>query len=159
MLTQARCLVVMAARGADGGTTSSRRRRERRQRSWWRIEQLSVAAAFGAARHHSASRVVEEVVTRQEGSEGEVHEECGAPRGPKPPLPGTRLASLSEVAAPQGRLVVPTCPCGGVSAVVPVVMMQVAAHDDATVSFLLSQALLAKEVELEAKVVARNSGW
>ena len=48
---------------------------------------------------------------------------------------------------PQGRLVIPACPCGGVPP----------AHDDATVSFLLLQTLLAdqeaKEVEeLEAKL-------
>ena len=64
----------------------------------------SFAAALAAACHHSAGRVIEEVVTRQEGSEGEVHEEYDAPQGPKPPHPGTRLAPLSEVAGPQGRL-------------------------------------------------------
>ena len=79
----------------------ARRRRERRQRSWWRHEQLSVAAALGAARHQSAGRGVKEVVTRQERSEGEVHDEYDAPRGPKPRLLRTRPAPLSEVAGPQ----------------------------------------------------------
>ena len=157
MLTQAGSFVVMAARGADGGTAGARRRRERRQHSWWRHEQLSVAAALGAARDHGAGRVVEEVVTWQDGSEGVVHEVYDAPRGPKPPLRGMRPAPLSEVAGPQGRWVVPACPCGGVPALVPVVMVQEAVHGDATVSYLLLQALLAeqeaKEVEeLEAKL-------
>ena len=64
---------------------------------------------------------------------------------------------LSEVAGPLGRLVAPACPSGGVPALVPVVMVQ----DDATVSYLLSQTLLAeqeaKEVEeLEAKLADRE---
>ena len=42
-------------------------------------EQLSVAAALVVVR----GRVVEEVVTRQEGSEGKVHEEYDTPRTPK----------------------------------------------------------------------------
>ena len=58
--------------------------RERRQCSRWRHEQLSVYSG-----------------------EGEVHEQYDALWGPKPPLPGTRPAPLSEVAGPQGRLVVP----------------------------------------------------
>ena len=70
---------------------------------------------------------MEEVVTREEDSEGEVHDEYTAPRGRKPPLWEMRPAPLSEVAGPQGRLVVPACPCGGVLALVPVVMVQEAA--------------------------------
>ena len=99
-------------------------------------------------------------MTRQKGSEEEVHEEHDAPRGPKPPL-GTWAAPLSEVARPQGRLVVPACQCGGVLALVSVVMVQEAAHDDATISNLLLQTLLAeleaKEVEeLEAKLAGKE---
>ena len=53
-------------------------------------------------------------------------------REQKPPLLGMRPALLSEVAGPLGRLVALACPSGGVPALVPVVMVQVAAHDDAT---------------------------
>ena len=82
-------------------------------------------------------------------------------REQNPPLPGMRPAPLSEVAGPLGRLVAPACPSGGVPALVPVVLLQEAAHDDATVSYLLSQTLLAeqeaKEVEeLEAKLADRE---
>ena len=45
---------------------------------------------------------------------------------------------------------VPACPSGGVPSLVAVVMVQEAAHDDATVAFLVSQTLLA---EKEAKEV------
>ena len=93
--------------------------------------------------------------------EGEVREVYEVLREQKPPLPGMRPAPLSEVAGPLGRLVAPACPSGGVPALVPVVMVQEAAHDDATVSYLLSQTLLAeqeaKEVEeLEAKLADRE---
>ena len=81
------------------------------------------------------------------------------PAGTEATSPGD--AAGTEVAGPQGRLVVPACPFGGVPALVPVVMVQKVAHDDATVSHLLSQTLLAeqeaKEVEeLEAKLADRE---
>ena len=85
------------------------------------------------------------MVTRQEGREEEVHVAYVVPREQKRPPPGTRRAPLSEVAGPQGRLVAPACPGGAVPTLAPVVMVQAAAHDDAAVSFLLSQALLAKK--------------
>ena len=62
-------------------------------------------------------RFVEEVVTRQEGSEGQVHEEYDPSRR-LATSPGARPAPLSEVAGPQGRLVVPACPCGVVFSLV-----------------------------------------
>ena len=70
------------------------------------------------------------------------------PTGTEATSPGMRPALLSEVAGTLGRSVVPACPFGG-------------AHDDATVSYLLSQTLLAeqeaKEVEeLEAKLADRE---
>ena len=67
-----------------------------------------------------------------------------------------RPAPLSEVAGPQDRLVAPACPCGAVSSLVPVVMVQEAANDDATIFFLLSQTLTAQQraaEEREAKEV------
>ena len=144
------------------------RRRQRRLRSWWRHEQRSVAAALAAATHHSAPRSGWPVQhdaprgpTTASAMEGEVREVYEVPREQKPPLPGMRPAPLSEVAGPLGRLVATACPSGGVPALVPVVMVQEAAHDDATVSYLLSQTLLAeqeaKEVEeLEAKLADRE---
>ena len=69
--------------------------------------------------------------TTTDGEEVEAHEH-NAPRGQTQPPPGARPALLSEVARPQGRLVAPACPCGGVPSLVPVVMVQVAAHDDAS---------------------------
>ena len=89
----------MAACGADRGTTSARRRRERRQRSWWRHEQLSVAQ--------------KEVVTRQEGREGEVQDVYYVPQV-------TKATSPRDAAGTSG----------GVPALVSVVMVQEAAHDD-----------------------------
>ena len=139
------------------------RRRQRRLRSWWRHEQRSVAAA-PAATHHSAPRSgwpeqhdAPRGPTTASAMEGEVREVYEVLREQKPPLPGMRPAPLSEVAGPLGRLVAPACPSGGVPALVPVVMVQEAAHDDATVSYLLSQTLLAKQEakeveELEAKL-------
>ena len=64
-----------------------------------------------------------EVVTRQEGSEGEVRETHDALREPKPPLPRTRPEQLSEALGPQ-------CPRSRVPHLA-VVMVQEAAHDDA----------------------------
>ena len=110
--TQVGSLGVMAARGADGGTVSARRRRERRQRSWWRHEQLSVAAALSAARHHSAGRDVEEVVTMQDGRG----------RGARRVLRSTGIDATSPGDAASTS--------GGVPALVSVVMVQEAAHDD-----------------------------
>ena len=150
----------------DDGTSAAMRRRQRRLRSWWRHEQRSVAAALAAATHHSAPRRgwpeqhnAPRGLTTASALEGEVREVYEVPQ--KPPLPGMRPAPLSEVAGPLGRLVAPACPSGGVPALVPVVMVQEAAHDDATVSYLLSQTLLAeqeaKEVEeLEAKLADRE---
>ena len=81
-------------------------------------------------------------------------EKNDALRRPEPPPRGVRPAPLSEVARLQGRWVAPACPCGGVPSLVPVVMVQEAAHDDATVSFLLSQTLSAEQ---EAKEVGGRS--
>ena len=77
-----------------------------------------------------------------------MREVCNVLREQKPPLPGMRPALLSEVAGTLGRSVVPACPFGG-------------AHDDATVSCLLSQTLLAEQEakeleELEAKLADRE---
>ena len=52
---------------------------------------------LATALHHIAQRVE----TPREGVEGEKYH---APRRPKPPLPGKRLAPLVEVAVPQARL-------------------------------------------------------
>ena len=159
-------MVMMADR--DDGTSAAMRRRQRRLRSWWRHEQRSVAAALAAATHHSAPRSgwleqhdAPRGPTTASAMEGEVRGVYEVLREQKPPLPGMRPAPLSEVAGPLGRLVAPACPSGGVPALVPVVMVQEAAHDDATVSYLLSQTLLAeqeaKEVEeLEAKLADRE---
>ena len=84
--------------------------------------------------------------TTASAMEGEVREVNDVSREQKPPLPGMRPALLSEVARPLGRLVVPACPSGGVLALVPLIMVQEAAHDDAS----LSQTVLAEQ---EAKVV------
>ena len=152
----------------DDGTSAALRRRQRRLRSWWRHEQRSVAAALAAATHHSAPRSgwpeqhnAPRGPTTASAMEGEVRKVHEVLREQKPPLPGMRPAPLSEVAGPLGRLVAPACPSGGVPALVPVVMVQEAAHDDATVSYLLSQTLLAeqeaKEVEeLEAELADRE---
>ena len=49
------------------------------------------------------------------------------------------------------------CPCSGVPLLERPAFVGEVAHDDATVSFLLSQALLAREVEeLEARVAVRE---
>ena len=69
----------------------ARRRRERRLRMHWRHEQLSLRMALAAATHHSAQP------RAKEGVEGETND---APRRPMPPLPGTRPATLEEVAEP-----------------------------------------------------------
>ena len=95
------------------------------ERSWWRHEQPRVAAALVAARHHSPFGTVEEVATRQGGSEGEV-EELDAPRGPKPPLQVTRLEQPPEAL---GRLERAACPRSRVPHFAPVVMVQEAAQD------------------------------
>ena len=95
--------------------------------------------------------------TTASAMEGEVREVHDVLREQKPPLPGMRPAPLSEVAGPLGRLVVPAF--GGVPALVPVVMVQEAAHDDATVSYLFSQLAdqEAKKVEeFEAKLADRE---
>ena len=78
----------------------------------------------------------------------EAHEQNNALWAQTQPPPGVLPAPLSEVAESQGRLVAPACPCGGVPSLVPVVMVQEAAQDDATIAFLLSQTLLAKEMEV-----------
>ena len=111
--------------------------------------------ALSAALHHSRGVGFEQHnaprgPTTASVMEGEVREVYEVLREQKPPLPRMRPAPLPEVAGPKGRLVAPACPLGGV-------MVQEAAHDDATVSNLLSQTLLAeqeaKEVEvLEAKL-------
>ena len=122
--------------------------------------------ALSAALHHSrgVGPVLHEAPRgpkTDRAVEEEVREVDDALEGQKRPPPGVRPAPLSEVAGPLGRLVAPACPSGGVPALVPVVMVQEAAHDDATVSYLLSQTLLAeqeaKEVEeLEAKLADRE---
>ena len=75
-------------------------------------------------------------------------------RGQEHPPPGERPAPLCEVAGPQGGLVATAVPCGGVPSLAPVVMVQEAAHDDATVAFLLAQALVAEQ---EAEEKAREA--
>ena len=62
-----------------------------------------------------------------------------------------RPAPLSEFAGPQGGLVAPSCPCGGVLSLVPVVIVQEAADDDTTIVFLLERALAEKQMEEEVK--------
>ena len=131
---------------------AARRRRERRQRSWWRHEQLSVAAAIAAARHHSAVRVVEEVVTRQEGSE----ERCTRStthHGDRSHLSGRRGQSSCLNLWGRRGLEWAACPCSRVPHLTPVVMVQEAAHDDATISFLLEHILAEKQYEEEVKVL------
>ena len=118
--------------------------------------------ALSAALHHSRG-VGPELHEAPRGPktdravEEEVREVNDALEGQKRPPPGVRPAPLPEVAGPKGGLVAPACPLGGVPTLVPVVMVQEAAHDDATVSYLLSQTLLAEQVakevvELEAKL-------
>ena len=97
-------------------------------RSWWRREQVCIAAAVAATVHRSAEPAT-----------------CKAPGGPKTATDGVKDR--------QGRLGAPACPCGGVPPPVPVVMVQEAAHDDATIAFLLSQTLLAEREAKEAKEV------
>ena len=70
---------------------------------------------------------------------------CTLPYGDRP---------LCEVSGPQGGLVATAVPCGGVPSLAPVVMVQEAAHDDATVAFLLAQALVAEQ---EAEEKAREA--
>ena len=73
---------------------AAKRWRDRRLRAWHRHVRTTVAMELPTALHHSAQRVE----VPREGVEGEQHY---APRRPKPPLPGTRPAPLSEVSQPQ----------------------------------------------------------
>ena len=61
------------------------------------------------------------------------------PAGTEATSPGD--AASTEVAGPQGRLVVPACPFGGVLALVPVVMVQEVVHDDAGLPLPLANAV------------------
>ena len=148
-------LVVMAARDdAGGGMSNARRRRERRLRSWWRHETQSVAAALTAARHHSAGPREEVVTRREERQEAEVHETHNAPRSQTTPLPGARLAPLSEVTGPQAAVT-----SGYVAARVPLLGApsladsSAEAVDGGALSFLLQHALRDKRKEEEEEAV------
>ena len=123
----------------------------------------AVQLALAEKLNHSSGPVEQDDALRRQKNarvrkEGEEQCTYDALQGLSAPLPGTRPAPLLEVAGLQGRLVVPACPCGGVPSLVSVVMVQEAAHDDASVSYLFSRTLLAKEVEeLKAQVGLQGS--
>ena len=93
----------------------------------------------------------EDIPGRSGGSRAELRR-----TGQTQPSPGMRPAPLLEVAGPQGGLGAPAYPCGGVPSLVPVIMVQEAAHDDATIAFLLSQTLLAEKEAKEADLARKE---
>ena len=99
----------MSMAGGDEATSASRHR-DRQLRVWHRHVRATVAMELATALHHSAQRPKSTVVERP--SEGEVHDTYDALRKQKALLLGTRLAPLSEVAAPQ-KSTVARCPVDG----------------------------------------------
>ena len=126
-------------------TEAAMRRRQRRLCSWWRHEQLSVTAAFATAHHHSYDRKEKTKVVECEEREEVEHEKNDTLQGQCPPPPGSRLAPLPEVAAPQ-KSTVARCPVGGgLSLATPLLAGRAAEGiDPSFLRFLAASALAAR---------------
>ena len=114
------------------GHGAARRRRDRQLPAWHRHVKMTVAMELATALHHHAQNAGPVV---EEPREGEVYEGYDVLREQKPPLPGMRSERLSEALGPQGGLERAVCPCSRFPLLTPVVMVQEAAHDDATIAF------------------------
>ena len=87
-------------------------------------------------------------MTKQEGTEQEVYEEFETTQGKTRPPPGMRPGVLVHLGQPK-VVAVTSCVTAVVPSLLPVVMVHEAAHDDATVSFLLARSLAEKQNEEE----------
>ena len=120
-------------------------------RSWWRHEQQSIRMALGAAAHHSAQQhaALRAPKTGTRAREGEVHVKYDAPRRQTTPHPGVRPGSLFDPGPQRSDRSLRRSAGDGLPQLVTPSLASTASEavDSATLAFLLSQSLAAKERE------------
>ena len=124
-------------------------------RSWWRHEQQSIRMALGAAAHHSAQQyaALRGPKTGTRAREGEVPEKYDAPRRQNAPHPGERPGILAEPGPQRSDRSLRRSAGDSLPQLVAPSLAGAAGEgvDSATLAFLLSQSLAAKEKEEQVK--------